>query len=153
MIFVLQRTAHVITVKSKKRWSRISNTSMLTLQEIISDGRFKSDSRALLRKLDLFFGDSIEEDEPAFCDGDYKWLCQIGNRRFFLPNMEQMYPLAYLQHMSMRRTMDWKLVKPIFRVSLGKIGARRAFTVGHGRDVLGLQPYLVRAEYPTGETP
>ena len=73
--------------------------------------------------------------------------------RFLLPNMEQMYPLAYLQHMSVRRTMDWKLVKPISRVSLGKIGAREAFTVGHGRDVLGLQPGLVRAKYPTGKTP
>ena len=64
-----------------------------------------------------------------------------------------MYPLAYLQHMSMRRTMDWELVKPISRVSLGNIGVREAFTVGHRRDVLGLQPDLIRAAYPTGETP
>ena len=34
--------------------------------------------------------------------------------------MEQMYPLAYLQHMSVCRMMDWDLVKPIFVVSLGK---------------------------------
>ena len=73
--------------------------------------------------------------------------------RFFLLNMEWMYPLVYLQHMSVCRTMDWELVKPIFRVFLGKIGAREAFTVSHGRDVLGLQLGLVRAEYPTGETP
>ena len=152
MIFVLQRTAPVIAGKSRKRRSRVSNASMLTLREIISDGRLESDSRALLRKPDFFFGDSIEEDEAALYDGDYKWLCEIGNRRFFFPNIERVYPLAYLQHMSMRLTIDWELVKPIFRVSLGKIGARRAFTVGHGRDVLGLQPYLVRAEYPTVET-
>ena len=31
--------------------------------------------------------------------------------------------------------------------------AREAYTIGHGRDVLGLQPGLVKAEYPTGETP
>jgi len=49
-----------------------------------------------LRKPDFFFGDSIEEDEAAFYDRDYKRLCQIGNRRFFLLNMERMYPLAYL---------------------------------------------------------
>ena len=49
--------------------------------------------------------------------------------------------------------MDWELVKPIFGVSLGKIGAREALTVGHGRDVLGLKPDLVRAEYSTKETP
>jgi len=71
---------------------------MLTLWEIISDGRLESDSRALLRKPDFFFGDSIEEDEAIFYDGDYKWLRQIGNKRFFLPNMEQMYPFASLQH-------------------------------------------------------
>ena len=38
---------------------------MLTLLEIISDGRFESDSHTPLRKPDFFFGDSIEEDEAA----------------------------------------------------------------------------------------
>ena len=126
---------------------------MLTLREIFFDGRFKSDSRALLKKPDFSFGDSIEEDEAALYDGDYKWLHQIGNRRFFLLNMERMYPLAYLQHMSVCQTMDWELVRPISGVTLGKIGAREAFTVGHRRDVLGLQPDLVKAEYPTWKAP
>ena len=67
--------------------------------------------------------------------------------------MEQMYSLAYLQHMSVCWTMDWELVRPIFRVTLGKKSVREAFAVGHGRDVLGLHPGLVRAEYPMGETP
>jgi len=40
--------------------------------------------------------------------------------------------------MSVRWTMDWELVKPISGVFLGKIGARETFTVGDGRDVLGL---------------
>jgi len=106
MIFILQRTALVTTGKSKERRSRISNASMLTLREIISDDRFESDSRTLLRKPDFFFGDSIEEDGAALYDGDYKWLFQIDNWRFFLQNMEWMYPLAYLQHMSVCRTMD-----------------------------------------------
>ena len=96
---------------------------MLTLREIISDGRFESDSRALLRKPNFFFDDSIEEDEAALYDGNYKWLHQIGDRRFFLPNMERMYPLTYLQHMSVRWAIDWDLVRPLSRVSLGKIGA------------------------------
>ena len=58
---------------------------MLTLWEIISDSRFESDSHALLRKPDFLFDDSIEEDEAILIlyDGDYKWLRQIGNRRFF----------------------------------------------------------------------
>jgi len=95
---------------------------MLTLREIISDGRFELDSRALLRKPDYFFSDSIQEDEAAFYDGDYKWLRQIGNRRFFLPKIERMYPLAYLKHMFVCRIMDWELVRPISRVTLSKIG-------------------------------
>ena len=70
---------------------------MLTLWEIISDDRFELDSRAILRKPGFFFSDSIEEDEAAFYDGDYKWLRQIGNKRSFHLNMERMYPLAYLQ--------------------------------------------------------
>ena len=69
---------------------------MLTLWEIISDGRFESDFRALLRRLKFFFIDSIEEDEASLYEGDYKWLHQISSRRFVLPNMERMYPLAYL---------------------------------------------------------
>jgi len=110
MIYVLQRTAPVIVDKSRKWWSRVNNAIMLTLREIISDGLLESDSRVLLRKPDFFFGDSIEEDEVVLYDGDYKWLRQISNRRFFLPNMERMYPLAYLQHMFVRQTMDWELV-------------------------------------------
>ena len=65
MVFVLQRTAPVITGKSKERRSLISNASMLTLCEIIFYFQFELDSRALLRKPDFFFGDSIEEDEAA----------------------------------------------------------------------------------------
>jgi len=101
---------------------------MLTLQEIIFYGRFESDSHALLRKPDFFFGDSIEEDEVALYVGDYKWLRQIENRRFLYPNMERMYSLAYLQHMSMCRIIDWDLVRPFSGVALGKIGAREAYT-------------------------
>jgi len=111
---------------------------MLTLLEIISDGRFESDFRTPLRKPDFFFGDSIEEDEAALYNMNYKWLCQIGHRKFFLPNMERMYPLAYLQHMFVCRIMNWDLVKPYSGVSLGKIGVHEACTVGHGRGVLGL---------------
>ena len=49
--------------------------------------------------------------------------------------------------------MDWELVRLFSGVTLGKIGAREAYIIGHGRDVLELQPSLVRAEYPMGETP
>ena len=67
---------------------------MLTLREIISDGRFESNFGTLLRKPTFFFGDAITEDDRILC-GDYKWLHQIGDRRFFLPNIERMYLLSY----------------------------------------------------------
>jgi len=92
---------------------------MLTLQDIISDGLFKSDSRTPLRKSTFFFGDAIEEDDRILYDRDYKWLCQIGDRRFFLPNMERMYPLSYLQHMSVHCMMEWDLSRFVFGMSLG----------------------------------
>jgi len=93
---------------------------MLTFREIISDSQFESDSHTLLRKPAFFFGDSIEEDEIALYDGNYKWLRRIGDRKFFLPNMERTYPLAYLQHMSVCQIMDWDLVKPYSGVSLAR---------------------------------
>ena len=62
------------TGKSRERKDRISRASMLTLREILSDGQFESDSRTLLRKPAFFFGGSIEEDEAALYDRNYKWL-------------------------------------------------------------------------------
>jgi len=81
--------------KSKERKERITKARMLTLREIISDGLIESDSRTLLRKPGFVFGDAIEEDDRILYDGDYKWLRQIGDRRFFLPNIERciLYPI------------------------------------------------------------
>ena len=119
---------------------------MLTFQEIMSDGWFEFDSRVELKKPDFFFGDAIAEAERTLYDRDYKWLRQIEERKFFLLNMERMYPLAYLQHMSVRRTMEWDLSKSLSSVSLGKLGVNEAYPAGHGKDVLGLQPGFVRVE-------
>jgi len=66
--------------------------------------------------------------------------------------MERMYRLAYLQYTSVHRAMEWDLSKSISGVSLGKLGANEAYPAGQGRDVFGLHPGLVRAEYPTGKT-
>jgi len=63
--------------------------------------------------------------------------------------MERMFSLSYLQHISVRRLMDWELTKSLSGVSLGKISANAAYPVGHGREVIELQPELVRSEYPT----
>jgi len=139
--------------KSKERKDRITKASKLTLREITSNGLFESDSCALLKKPGFFFGDAITEDDRFLCNGDYKWLCRIGDRRFFIPNMERMYPLSYLQHISVHHAMEWDLSQFFFGVSLGRLGAKEAYPVGYRKDVFGLLPGLVRAEYPKGETP
>ena len=57
--------------------------------------------------------------------------------------MERMYPLSYLQHMSVHRAMEWDLFKFVSGVSLRKLGAKEAYLAGHGKDVFGLYPRLV----------
>jgi len=79
---------------------------MVTLWEIISDGLFEMDSRTSLWKPTFLFGDVIDEDDRILHDVDYKWLRQIGDMRFFLLNMERMYSLSYLQHISIHRAID-----------------------------------------------
>ena len=67
--------------------------------------------------------------------------------------MERMYSLSYLQHMSVHRAMDWDLSWFVSDVSLSRLGAKEVHSAGHGKDVFGLFPELVRPEYPKGETP
>jgi len=123
------------------------------VREIISDGLFETDSRTSLRKPAFLFSDAIDEDDRILHDGDYKWLRQIGDRRFFLPNMERMYSLSNLQHISVHRAMDWDLSQFVSSISLGRLGAKEIHSAGHGKEVFGLFLGLVKSEYPIGETP
>ena len=64
--------------------------------------------------------------------------------------------LAHLDHVELLilhlfRAPNVMYRKRLHRNRFQQIGAREAFTVGHGRDMLGLQLDLVRAEYPTEE--
>jgi len=49
--------------------------------------------------------------------------------------------------------MDWELAKSLSGASLVKIGANAAYPAGHGREAIGIQPGLIRAEYLIGKTP
>jgi len=55
--------------------------------------------------------------------------------------------------MSVHRAMDWDLSRFVSGVSLGRPGAKEIHSAGHGKEVFGLFPGLVRSEYPRGETP
>jgi len=139
--------------KSKERRERLSEVDMTTLRELMTDAEFTEDSRVPMKKPVFFFGDKISEGGYTLHDGDYKWLRQIEGRKFFLPNMERMYPLSYLQHMSVPRVMAWDLALPIPSVSLGTLGSKKVYNAGHGKEVFSLFPGLLRADQPVGETP
>ena len=131
--------------KPRERRERLSKVDMTTFRELMTDAEFKMDSRIPLKKPVFFFSDNIGEGGYVLHDGDYKWLRQIGDRKFFLPNMERMYPLSYLQHMSVPRAMEWDLARSVPSVSLGILGARKVHSGGHGREIFGLFPGLFRS--------
>ena len=80
----------MFALKSRERRDRLSDPSMLTFREIMTNGRFESDTCIVLKKPNFFFGDATIEEHRVLYDGDYKWLHQIGDMRFFLPNVERM---------------------------------------------------------------
>ena len=111
--------------KSKERRERLSNVDPATLRELMTDAAFTTNSRVPMKKPVFFFGDNISDGGYTLHDRDYKWLRQIEGRRFFLPNMERMYPLSYLQHMSVPRPMVWEITRPVPEVSLGTLAPGR----------------------------
>ena len=101
----------------------------------------------------FLFGDTINEDEEILFDGNYKWLRQIREYYFFLSNMERIFPLSYLQSISLPWYMDWDLVRAQSGITIGTISNRVAFPVGHSREVLTLFPGSLKQKFPTSETP
>jgi len=150
--FGLHQSALVFAGKDKEWNARLTRYSALTFREIISDGRLESEDRKLIRK-PMFFGGSIVCSNDDFFDDNYKWLRQIGNRRFFLLNMRHIVPLSYLQLMSIQRQMGWDLVKSQQGVSIGRITNRGVVLIGSDRDVIRLFSGLVRHKYLRGEIP
>ena len=116
----------------------------------MTDATFSTNARAPMEKPAFFFGDHISEGGYSLHDGDYKWLRQVGDRRFFLPNMERMYPLSYLQHMSVPRKLTWELSRPVPEVTLGNLGSKKVYHAGHDKEAFGLFPGLLRTDHPVG---
>jgi len=75
----------VFTLKSREHRDRLSDPSMLTFREIITNGRFKSDTHIILKKPDFFFGNAITEYDRVLYDEDYKWLHISGIGGFSFP--------------------------------------------------------------------
>jgi len=134
----LRRTISAFTGKNRERQTKLSQASSLTLRELITNGRFESNACTLLRKLNFLFRDSVDKDAEMMYDGNYKWLHQLGERRFFLPIMERMFSLSFIQSTSLHRLMKWELKKEQSGVSLGWISHHTTIPAGYGRNVVGL---------------
>ena len=86
-------------------------------------------------------------------DGSYKWLHRLVEHRCFLPDIERMLSLSFIQPMSLHRSMEWDLTEEQSEVSLKQIFHHMAVPVDHDKNVVGLLPSSSEAEYPVGETP
>ena len=53
------RTVPAFTKKNQERQAKLSQASSLALWELITDGRFESNARKLLRKSNFLFRDSV----------------------------------------------------------------------------------------------
>jgi len=92
---VLRRTVPVTADKSPDRRERLSNVDRRTFRALMTDAVFKTDTGVKLEKPAFFFGDHIKDGGHRVYEGTYKWLRQIKGGRFFLPDMERMFPLSY----------------------------------------------------------
>ena len=106
LLFNLRKIVTAFSGTNEERQTRLTKGTAFTLRELISDRRFESNDRRLFRKPVFLFAYAIEENEEILFYGNYKWLRQIGEHRFFLPNMERMFLLSYLQSMSLCGYMD-----------------------------------------------
>ena len=105
IISILSRTVRAFIAKDRERQTKLSQVSLLTLQELITDKRFELNAHMLLRKLDFLFKDFVNNDAEVMYDGSYKWLRRLKDCRFFLPDMERMFSLSSIQSMSLHRSM------------------------------------------------
>ena len=69
----------VFRYKSQERSERISQGSVLTLRELMTDASFESVQRKLMKRPQFLFGDSIPDDSDEIFDGKYKWIRVIGD--------------------------------------------------------------------------
>ena len=71
-LFSLRKTVPAFTGTNKERQARLIKGITSTLRELISDERFESTNRRLLRKPVFLFGDATDEKEEVSFDGKYK---------------------------------------------------------------------------------
>ena len=133
---------------------RLSNVNRRTFRALMTDAALKTDDGVRLEKPAFFFGDHIYDDGRRVSEGTYKWLREIKGGRFFLPDMERMFPMSYFQHMSVPRKMEWDISQYIPEIALGDFGLQKVDRHdSHDGSVVGLFPASSKPEIPIGEIP
>ena len=102
----------------------------------------------MVEKPDFLFGDSINEDAEAMLDGSYKWLYRLRERHFFLPDMERMFSLSFIQLMSLHRSMEWDVTKEQSEISFRQIFHHMVVPMDQDKNVVGLLPGSLGAGVP-----
>lgn len=67
----------------------LSSYRSFTLRELISNALDEGANREEFEMPSFLFGDSILVLEDSLHEDEYKWLCQIGDVRMFIPKMER----------------------------------------------------------------
>ena len=94
--FALCHGAPVFIARNREWNKKISWGSAMTLREIMTDGRFESEKRALMKKPEFFYGDVIVDRDSDALEGKYKWIRVVGDQHLFPPDMDRIYHLIYL---------------------------------------------------------
>ena len=152
MQFNLRQELPIFQDTDKDRVTLISDPNTDVLRVLVTDAKFETGSRKKLTKPAFLFGDRVSISKGIMHGGHYKWLRQIGDRRFFLPDMHRMFPISYYQCASVPRHMNWDLVREQDGVAVGVLTHKGVNTAGYNRQVSALEPCLFSRGYPLGET-
>ena len=68
----MRKTIPAFTETNEKRQAHLIKGTASTLRELISDGRFESANRRLLKKPIFLFVDAIDENKEVLFEGNYK---------------------------------------------------------------------------------
>jgi len=66
---------------------------------------FEGQSRAILRKPDFLFGDLAPDMDQQLLAGEGQWIYTLDRDRYYLPESNRHYPLAFFRSVTMLRFM------------------------------------------------
>lgn len=95
--------------------------------ELATISPLEGSNHRLLEKPKFLFGDEVTIPDETLYMYQHKWLREGGGVQKFLPDMARSYPLAYLQKLSVLRSMDWNVTREQDGVAIGNFGNMSAY--------------------------